>query len=90
MDGLSAAASVVAVIQIAQAVGSALKDYYQGVRDSREDIQKLYNSVCYAHICINSGHEKLQVANKIDRAVFALTGIILIWNNKFRPCTMNQ
>jgi hypothetical protein len=45
MDGLSGAASVVAIIQIAQILGSALKDYYDSVRDARDDIRKLYNSV---------------------------------------------
>jgi len=45
MDGLSVAASVIAVIQIAQAIGSALKDSYEDVRDARADIQKLYHSV---------------------------------------------
>lgn len=45
MDGLSGAASVIAVVQITQSIASALKDYYEGVRDAREDIQKLYNSV---------------------------------------------
>lgn len=45
MDGLSAAASVIAVIQIAQSVASGLKDYYEGVRDARADISKLYNSI---------------------------------------------
>lgn len=45
MDGLSGAASVIAVIQIAQTIGSALKDYYEDVRDARADIQKLYHSV---------------------------------------------
>lgn len=45
MDPLSGAASVTAVIQIAQTVGSALMHYYGGVSDARDDIQKLYNSV---------------------------------------------
>jgi hypothetical protein len=45
MDPLSGVASVVTVIQIAQIVGSALMDYYGDVRDARDDIQKLYNSV---------------------------------------------
>jgi hypothetical protein len=45
MDGLGAAASIIAVLQIAQSIGSALKDYYEDVRDAREDIRKLYDSV---------------------------------------------
>lgn len=41
MDGLSGAASVIAVVDITMKLGLALKDYYEGVRDAREDIQKL-------------------------------------------------
>jgi len=44
MDSLSGAASLIAVIQIAQSVASGLKDYYEGVRAARDDIRKLYNS----------------------------------------------
>ncbi|CZR50431.1 uncharacterized protein PAC_00303 [Phialocephala subalpina] len=44
MDGLSAAASIIAVIQIAQAVASGLKQYYEALRDARHDIQKPYYS----------------------------------------------
>jgi hypothetical protein len=45
MDGLSAAASIIAAVQIAQSVGSALRDYYQGVRDARKDINALHSSI---------------------------------------------
>lgn len=41
MEGLAGAASVIAVVDITMKLGSALKDYYEGVRDAREDIQKL-------------------------------------------------
>lgn len=36
---------MIAVVQIAQCLGSALKDYYQGVRDARDDINALHCSV---------------------------------------------
>jgi hypothetical protein len=45
MDGLSGAASVIAVLQLTVSVGAALKDYYEGVRDARDDIHKLYGSI---------------------------------------------
>ena len=45
MDGLSTAASVIAVIQIAGFVASVLKGYYESARDARGNIQKLYHSV---------------------------------------------
>jgi hypothetical protein len=54
MDGLSSAASVIAVIQIAQSIGSALKDYYESVRDAREDIRKLYDSVKSLEIILST------------------------------------
>jgi hypothetical protein len=45
MDGLSAASSIITVVQIAQSVGSAIRDYYQGVRDARKDINALHSSI---------------------------------------------
>ncbi|KAF7924010.1 hypothetical protein BELL_0344g00110 [Botrytis elliptica] len=45
MDGLSTAASVIAVVQLAQAVGGALMEYYEGVKSARDDIQRLYHSI---------------------------------------------
>ena len=45
MDGLRAAASIIAVVQIAQSVGSALRDYYQDVRDARKDINALHSPI---------------------------------------------
>jgi hypothetical protein len=45
MDGLSTAASVIAVIQITGSIASVLKGYYEFARDARGNIQKLYHSV---------------------------------------------
>jgi hypothetical protein len=45
IDGISFAASIIVVIQIAQTVASTLKDYYEAARDARSDIQQLYHSV---------------------------------------------
>ncbi|RDL32416.1 uncharacterized protein BP5553_08872 [Venustampulla echinocandica] len=59
MDGLSAASSVIAVVQIAQSIGSALKDYYEGVRDARDDIKKLYNAVTSLQAILFSLHHIL-------------------------------
>lgn len=63
MDGLSAAASVIAVIQIAQSIGTALKDYYEGVRDARDDIKKLYNSVTSLQAILSSIYKTINRAN---------------------------
>ena len=45
MEPLSATASVVAVIQIAQQVFNLCQKYYTGVKDARKDIQRLRNEV---------------------------------------------
>ena len=45
MDGLSAAASVIAVIQISGRVFDLCRTYYLEVRDAREDIKRLRDEV---------------------------------------------
>jgi hypothetical protein len=45
MDGLSATASVIAVIQLIGSIASILKDYYVGVKEARSEIQRLYRSI---------------------------------------------
>ena len=58
MDGLSAAASVIAVIQIAQSIGGFLKDMYRDIREARTEIERLYDSVISLEI-IAKGLEDL-------------------------------
>jgi hypothetical protein len=45
MDPLSGAASVIAIIDMTVKISSTLKDYYEAVRDARQDIQHLYESI---------------------------------------------
>ncbi|KFY37882.1 hypothetical protein V495_06882 [Pseudogymnoascus sp. VKM F-4514 (FW-929)] len=45
MDGLSGAASVIQVIQLSAQVLGALKTYYEVVRDCREDLARLYDTI---------------------------------------------
>jgi len=45
MDGVSAAASVIAVIQICGSVFDFCRTYYTGVKDARKDITRLRNEV---------------------------------------------
>lgn len=45
MDGLSAAASVVAVIQISAQVFDLCRTYYLNVKDARKDIERLRNEI---------------------------------------------
>jgi hypothetical protein len=76
MDGLSAAASIIAVVQIAQSVGSALRDYYQGVRDARKDINALHSSIKNLELIL-VGLETLARREKIDLLVLqSPTGVL--------------
>ena len=45
MDGLSTAASVVALIQISAQVFDLCRNYYLNVKDARKDIERLRNEV---------------------------------------------
>ncbi|TVY35584.1 hypothetical protein LSUB1_G005613 [Lachnellula subtilissima] len=45
MDGLSAAASVVALVQISGQIYNLCQTYYSGVKSAREDIRRLRNEV---------------------------------------------
>lgn len=45
MDGLSAAASVIAVVDIALKLGETCQRYYMGVKNARRDIQRVRNSL---------------------------------------------
>lgn len=45
MDGLSSAASVIQVMQLSAQVLGALKTYYEVVRDCREDVARLYETI---------------------------------------------
>jgi hypothetical protein len=45
MDGLSAASSVIAVIQISNQIFDLCRTYYLNVKDARKDIQRLRNEI---------------------------------------------
>jgi hypothetical protein len=45
MDGLSAAASVIAVIQISSQIFDLCRTYYTNVRDARKDIERLRTEI---------------------------------------------
>ena len=49
MDGLSVAANLVAVIQLSARVFSLCQEYYIGVKQSRDEIQRLSNEVLAIH-----------------------------------------
>jgi hypothetical protein len=45
MEPLSAVASVIAVVQLTQAISLALKVYYQGAREARAEVNRPYSTV---------------------------------------------
>jgi len=45
MEALGGVASVIAVLQITQAVAKSLKNYYRAVKSARADISRLFNEV---------------------------------------------
>jgi DNA integrity scanning protein DisA with diadenylate cyclase activity len=45
MEPVSAAASVIAVIQITQTVGVFLRDLYRDIRNARAEIERIYDAV---------------------------------------------
>lgn len=49
MDGLSAAASVIAVVQIAEVVCSKLQQYIWAVKDAKKDIERLRDEILTLH-----------------------------------------
>ncbi|KAH7417391.1 hypothetical protein BKA64DRAFT_299615 [Cadophora sp. MPI-SDFR-AT-0126] len=71
MDGLSAAASIIAVVQITASIASFLKDYYEGVRDARSDIQRLYRTISSLQ-AILSGVHSVTVQSRDNLRIAAL------------------
>ena len=53
MEGLGAAASMIAVIQITASIASLLKDYCESARDARAEIQRLYHCVSYLQMILS-------------------------------------
>jgi hypothetical protein len=45
MEGLSVAASIIAVVQITQSLSALLRDLYRDVRNARAEIEQLYDSI---------------------------------------------
>lgn len=64
MDGLSGAASVIAIIQITAFIGSALMDYYATVRGAKEEIQKLYHAIKSLESILSTFRDILNRPNK--------------------------
>lgn len=60
MDGISAAASIIAVIQLTQEVFKLCQDYIFAVKDARRDIELLTNEVMALHDILETLDEWMQ------------------------------
>ncbi|KAF4631092.1 hypothetical protein G7Y89_g7033 [Cudoniella acicularis] len=75
MDGLSAAASVIAVVQISTQIFELCQEYYSEVKDARKDIQRLRNEVTSLQdvltnvedLAEDSGSANLSVLNLLNQ-----------------------
>ena len=54
MDGLSAAASVVALIQISGQIFTLCQDYFSSVKNAREDIRRLRDEVMFLQDAVDN------------------------------------
>jgi ankyrin repeat domain-containing protein 50 len=59
MDGLSGVASVIAVLQLTQAVVSALSEYYQSARGAHEEIKSLATTLASLEALLKRYEEKI-------------------------------
>ena len=64
MDGLSAAASVIAVIDISARVASLCSQYISAVKNAKEDIQRLQKAVKTIRNILDATKEQLEGPNK--------------------------
>jgi hypothetical protein len=75
MDGLSAAASVIAVVQISAQVFDLCRTYYLEVKEARKDIQRLRDEVTslqdvltnVADLADDPGSAKLSILNLLNQ-----------------------
>lgn len=63
MDGLSAAASVIAVADLAAKVGSQCYKYYSAAKDARRDIERLQAHLDRLKTTLEGAHKLLQGKN---------------------------
>ena len=72
MDGLSVAASFVAVVQLSAQVFSLCQEYYIAVKQSRDEIQRLSNEVLAIHEILEKVSDLLEGPNATKFATLAL------------------
>lgn len=62
MDGLSASASIITVIQVSGQIFSLCWDYYFAIKDTRDDIQFLRNELTALQDVLESVAEMVEMA----------------------------
>lgn len=72
MDGLSAAANVIAIVELSAKIYSLCQEYYVGVKNTRRDIQRLSNEVLALHEILEKLAELVNSANASKFATLAL------------------
>ena len=83
MDGLSVAANVISVIQLSAQVFSLCQEYYIGVKQSRDEIQRLSNEVLAIHEILEKISDLLDGP---DAAKFATLALLDKKNGPAQQC----
>ena len=74
MDGLSVAASLIAVVQLSAQVFSLCQEYYIGVKHARDEIQRLSNEVLAIHEILEKISDLLDGPDSAKFSTLALLG----------------
>ena len=83
MDGLSVAANLVSIVQLSAQVFSLCQEYYIGVKQSRDEIQRLSNEVLAIHEILEQISDLLDGA---DAAKFATLALLNKNNGPAQQC----
>ena len=83
MDGLSAAANLVSIVQLSAQVFSLCQEYYIGVKQSRDEIQRLSNEVLAIHEILEKISDLLDGP---DAAKFATLALLEKRNGPAQQC----
>ena len=79
MDGLSVAANLVSIVQLSAQVFSLCQEYYIGVKQSRDEIQRLSNEVLAIHEILE------QISDLLDGTDAAKFATLALLNKKNGP-----
>jgi len=72
MDGLSASASIIIVIQVSGQIFSLCWDYYFAVKDARDDIQLLLNELTALQDVLESVAEMVEISGNSKLSILEI------------------